>query len=127
MYFKCFRKAAQTIHIQENKAPGLYKSLNFDPVKHHNSVHPGSHSRLTTNADSIYLSPVFSRKESSGQRRSKENEMRSQNDDIRQETTLHGQENGLETLKIQNKQSLSEEDVQVNVYIEVTEDSIESR
>lgn len=127
MYFKCFRKAAQTIHIHENKAPGQYKSLKFDPVEHHNLVHPGSHSRLTTNADSIYLSPVFSRNESNGQRRSSENEIRSQNDDIIQETKLHGQEIGLETLKIQNKQSLSEEDVQVNVYIEITEDSIESR
>lgn len=127
MYFKCFRKAAQTIHIHENKAPGQYKSLKFDSFEQHNLVHPGSHSCLTTNADSIYLSPVFSHNESSGQRPSSENEIRSQNDDIIQETKLHGQEIGLETLKIQNKQSLSEEDVQVNVYIEITEDSIESR
>lgn len=117
MYFKCFRKATQTIHIQESKAQ--YKSLNFDPVEQHSLVHPEPPSRLTTNADSMYLSPEFSRNGSSEQRCS------SKNDDILQETTLHGQDIGLETSQIQNKQNLSEEDEQGNVYIEITENSIE--
>lgn len=119
MYFKCFRKATQTIHIQENKTQAQYKSLNFDPVVQHSLVHPEPQSRLTTNADSMYLSPVFSRNESSEQRRS------SKNDDVLQETTMHGQEIGLGTLKIQKKQNISEEDVLVNVYIEINEDSTE--
>lgn len=119
MYFKCFRKATQTIHVQEVKAQAQYKSLNFDPVEQHSLVHLEPPSRFTTNADSMYLSPVFSRNESSEQRCS------SKNEDILQETTLHGQEIGLETSQLQNKQNLSEEDEQGNVYIEITESSIE--
>lgn len=119
MYFKCFRKATQTIHIQENKTQAQYKSLNFDPVEQHSLVHPEPQSRLTTNADSMYLSPVFSRNESSVQRRS------SKNDDVLQETTLNGQETGLETFKLQNEQNLSKEDAQGNVYMEINEDSTE--
>lgn len=116
MYFKCFRKATQTIHIQENNAQPQYKSLNFDPVEQHSLVHPEPQSRLTINADSMYLSPVFSRNESSVQRRS------SKNDDILQDTTLNGQETGLQTLTFQNEQNLSMEDAQGNVYMEINED-----
>lgn len=114
MYFKCFRKATQTIHVQEGKAQAQYTSLNFDPVEQHSLVHLEPPSRFTTNADSMYLSPVFSRNESSEQRCS------SKNEDILQDTTLHGQEIGLETSQLHNKQNLSEEDEQGNVYIEIT-------
>lgn len=121
MYYKCFRKATQTIHGQENKAQAQYKSLNFDPVEQHSLVHPEPQSRLTTNADSMYLSPVFSRIEKSEKRRS------SKHDDILQESTLAGQEIGLGTLEIQKKHydNFSEEDVHVNVYMEINEDSTE--
>lgn len=119
MYFKCFRKATQTTHIQENEGLPQYKSLNFDQVEHQSLVHPEPQRRLITNADSMYLSPVSSRNESSEQRRSRKH------DDILQETTLQGQETGLETLKLQNKQKFSEEEAHGNVYIEITEDSIE--
>lgn len=114
MYFKCFRKATQTIHVQEGKAQAQYTSLNFDPVEQHSLVHLEPPSRFTTNADSMYLSPVFSRNESSEQRCS------SKNEDILQDTTLHGQEIGLGTSQLHNKQNLSEEDEQGNVYIEIT-------
>lgn len=119
MYFKCFRKATQTIQIQENEALSQYKSLNFDQVELQSLVHPEPQSRLTTTADSMYLSPVFSRNESSEQRRS------SKHDNILQETSLPGQKIGLGTLKIQKEQNLSEVDVQANVYIEINEDRTE--
>lgn len=126
MYFKCFRKTNNAGGgVKESEWQAQYKSLSFDAIEPQLiPLNPGQQGRVNT--DFTYLTPVFSGNESRESRRTGENELRNENE-ILPET--HLQEQRVCNQKITSRQdepNSTHDDVQEHVYIEITEEKIES-
>lgn len=126
MYFKCFRKTPNSSGgVRETEWQAQYKSLSFDAIEPQLiPLNPGQQGRV--NADFTYLTPVFSGNESRESRRIGENELRNENE-ILPETHLQEQRvcNQKSTSR-QDQPNSTHDDVQEHVYIEITEEKIES-
>lgn len=126
MYFKCFRKTNNASGgVKENEWQAQYKSLSFDAMEPQLiPLNPGQQGRV--NADFTYLTPVFSGNESREARHT--GEIRNENEII--------PESHLQEQRVCNQKSTSRQDdpnstnmhddVQEHVYIEITEEKIES-
>lgn len=126
IYFKCFRKTTNASGgVRENECQAQYKSLSFGAVESQLiPLNPGQQGRVNT--DFTYLTPVFSGNESRESRRTGENELRNENE-ILPETHLQEQRvcNQKSTSR-QDEPNSTHDDVQEHVYIEITEEKIES-
>lgn len=126
IYFKCFRKTTNTSdRVKETEWQAQYKSLSFDAVEPQLiPLHPDQRGRV--NADFTYLTPVFSGNESREARHT--GEIRNENEII-PETLLQEQRvcNQKSTSRQDEPNSTNmHDDVQEHVYIEITEEKIES-
>lgn len=126
IYFKCFRKATNASDgVRETEWQAQYKSLSFDAVEPQLiPLHPEQQGRVNT--DFTYLTPVVSRNESQESFRNGKNDRKNENEII---PNTHLQEQriiSLETISKQNEPNTAHEDVQEHVYIEITEEKIES-
>lgn len=126
MYFKCFRKATNASDgVRETEWQAQYKSLSFDAIEPQLiPLNPGQQGRVNT--DFTYLTPVFSGNESRESRRTGENELRNENELL---PVTHLQEQGVCNQKSTSRQdepNSTHDDVQEHVYIEITEEKIES-
>lgn len=125
IYFKCFRKTTNTSALKETEWQAQYKTLSFDAVEPQLiPLHPDQQGRV--NADFTYLTPVFSGNESRESRRTGENELRNENE-ILPETHLQEQNVcNQKSTSSQDEPNSTYDDVQEHVYIEITEENIES-
>lgn len=126
IYFKCFRKTTSaSVRVRENDWEAQYKYLSFDAVEPQLiPLHPEQQGRVNT--DFTYLTPVVSRNESQESFRNGKNDRKNENEII---PNTHLQEQriiSLETISKQNEPNTAHEDVQEHVYIEITEEKIES-
>lgn len=100
--------------MEGNEWQAQYKSLRFDAVEPEITIHPEPQRHV--NPDSAYLSPVFSQNERNELHGLVENMSRHENEDISQETQLHG---------LRNVPIVMQDNVPDHVYIEITEDNVE--
>lgn len=115
--YKCCQKTTFAGGMKESDRKTQYKSLSFEAVKPECSFsqEPQEHD----NVDSTYLSPVFSRTQSS-EIRSLDEIARLQKDELLPDNLLDRQIIFLET---QNETNDTQTNVQTPVYIEITEES----
>lgn len=118
--FKCVRKAVQTSAIRENRSQAQYKSLSFNEIEPKILAISRVEPHEQRKEDSTYLSPVVSRNECSTSCDFGEIE----NNLL--EATLYSQRPSDETTNVQIDPENTQNEVQVHVYVEITEDNTES-
>lgn len=118
--FKCVRKAVQTSAIRENRSQAQYKSLSFNEIEPKILAISRVEPHEQRKEDSTYLSPVVSRNECSTSCDFGEIE------NNLQEAALHSQRPSDETTNVQIDPENTQNEVQVYVYVEITEDNTES-
>lgn len=120
-YFKCFRKTPNTIGFKNNEWKANYKSLKFETVEPQIPLDFEPQEGVNTE----YLTPVLSFNTSVESCEYGANEMTNEKK-IFSDAKVHGQRVSQETSNNQNEPNLTQNDVQDHVYIEITDEKIES-
>lgn len=118
---KCVRKAVQTSGIRDNGLQTQYKSLSFNEIEPKRLAHSRAEPQEQRKSDSAYLSPVVSGNEcciSCGFGEKENN--------FQELATVHSQRLSDETTNIQIDPENNQNEVQVHVYVEITDENIES-
>lgn len=87
IYFKCHKRNNNASGISQNE--GQYKLLNFTAPETQSTAY--QEQQMPSNADPMYLSPVFSHTESSDVHGYQENESRLDNNEVLEEPTINRQ------------------------------------
>lgn len=117
IYLKCFRKRSFESRIKENEWQE-YQSLNREAVESQSTTYP---EQRRFNVNSVYLSPVFSRNESSETPHGlRENDMRLQINEGLQEISIDGQGYDSSITEIEPHILTDRAD---HIYVEITEDN----
>lgn len=89
IYFKCHKRNNNARGINQNEGQAQYKLLNFAAPETPSTAY--QEQQIPSNADPMYLSPVFSHIESSDIHGNQENESRLDNNEVLEEPTVNRQ------------------------------------
>lgn len=107
--------------MKERELQGRYQSLSFDLVEPQITTFQGQ-----DNADSVYISPVFSRSERIEIYGSQGNNTGQENDAMSREFTVGGQRLSHDPFLVEDASNRSQSDETNHVYIEITDVRMES-
>lgn len=125
IYFKCFRKTTTASGgVRENEGQAQYKSLNFDEVEPQIPIH--QETQEIVNTDFTYLTPVFSCNDNKESRGTGDNQRRNEKEILPDTHTQAQRLTSQETTNRRNVSEITHDGVQEHVYIEISEEMIES-
>lgn len=120
IYFKCLKRNNNATGIDQNEGQAQCKLMNYAAPETHNTAH--QEQRTPSNADPMYLSPVFSHTESSEMYGFQETESRLDNNEGLEEPTINRQFRSHNDTYTEIDPTISLDDQTEHFYSEIAQD-----